>query len=84
MKSLSTQATDDLVRTYKYSISADVSGHIKPNTVEALHDAIKKIDPEARVKVIQTRIRAKLVIEKSGEMGSTTKLFEKLEKKLTG
>ncbi len=83
MKNLSTQATDDLVRRYKYSISSDVKGRIEADIIESIVNSVYAIDPNAIVKVIQTRIRAKIVIEKSGEIAQTSKLIQKIAKKLS-
>ncbi|OGK16991.1 hypothetical protein A2690_02355 [Candidatus Roizmanbacteria bacterium RIFCSPHIGHO2_01_FULL_39_12b] len=82
MQNLSTVATDDLVRKYKYSISFSKAPRVDQKTLEKISNGIKKIDTQSRIKVIQTRIKAKIVIERQGDTEETTKFIEKIAKKL--
>lgn len=80
IKNLSTQATDDLVRSYKYSMKSNIADKVTPLTMQKIREAMKKIDPLASIKLVQTRIRTKIVIERQGDMATTTGLIKKIAK----
>lgn len=82
IKNLSTAQTDDLVRSYKYSIGSEVGGRVSDEMIDKINQAVRKIDQKAVVRIIQTRIKAKIIIEKSGDMKSTSQLIEAISKLL--
>lgn len=80
-QNLSTSALEELVRSTLYNISSD-GEHISESTKSNFREALEKINPHLRVKIIQSRIRAKIVIEMDGGLKETSPILEKIASQL--
>lgn len=80
-QNFSTSALEEQVRSVLYNISSD-GEHIQDSTKSDLTMALEAIDPHLRVKVIQSRIRAKIIIEMDGGLTQSSPIIEKITSKL--
>lgn len=80
-QNFSTNALEEQVRSVLYNISSD-GEHIPLPIKNKLEHALEAIDPSVRVKVIQSRIRAKIIIEMDGGLKHTSPIIEKIVSKL--
>jgi len=80
-QNFSTSALEEQVRTVLYNISSD-GEHIGDSIKTDLRQAIENIDPHLRVKIIQSRIRAKIIIEMDGGLTQSSPIIEKITSKL--
>jgi ParB family chromosome partitioning protein len=68
--------TEEIVRDMLYQISTDDS-HISKDVIEKIKENFQKINPDLKVKVIQTRIRTKVILQLEGSTKKTN-LFLKV------
>ncbi len=80
-QNLTTNVLEEKVRERLYNIESD-GEHISERVKNSLVDSLHTIDPALKVKVIQSRIRAKVVIELSGGLKHSTLVLEKIAHKL--
>ena len=68
--------TEELIRDMLYSVATD-DGRVSKEIVDKIKDNFQKLSPDLNVKVIQTRIRTKVVLQLDGSTKKTN-LFLKL------
>jgi len=74
---LSTMQTEDLVRQHIYKIDPKgekLSTEVRQNII----DLFKKVDPYLEIEFIQTRVRAKIIIQVRGNLDKTTQVLKKI------
>ncbi len=69
--------TEELVREYLYQIKSD-GDYISPQDLEAIIQQIKLKNKYLSIKVIQTRIKAKVVLEIKGNLKKTSQTLRSL------
>lgn len=74
---LSTNKTEELVREKIYQIRSN-GKRAEPKIIENIKKKFKKIDKEVEVKIIQTRIKAKVILEIKGDLRKTSFFLEKI------
>jgi len=80
IKNLTVKETEEEVREILYQIKS------KGNYLKEKEELIKKFKEKfsrVDIKIIQTRVKGKIVIEVKGNLGKTTKTIKELIKKLT-
>lgn len=80
---LPTSKTEELVRDVLHNIKNE-GDRMTDKTQETLIHSLKKISPALEVKVIQTRIRAKVVLSVKGPFTKTTEVLNSLDKLFRG
>lgn len=74
---LSTMQTEDLVRQHIYKIDpkgAKLLNEERQNIITL----VNKIDPNLEVQIIQTRVRAKIILQVRGNLDKTTQVLKKI------
>lgn len=79
--SLTALQTDELVREVLYSVSAG-GEHVPAHELKQQIQRVKDAHKDIHVKVIQTRVKGKIVIEVKGGLQQTTPLIRKIIQKL--
>ncbi|MEK7495223.1 MAG: hypothetical protein AAB569_00780 [Patescibacteria group bacterium] len=69
--------TEGAVREYLYQIKS-VGKYIDKETTEKLTKKIKEKFPEIEIKIIQTRIKGKVVLEIKGDLEKTSKIIRRV------
>lgn len=82
-QSLTTNLLEEKVRERLYNITSE-GEHLSDDLKHSLRESLQVIDPKIVVKVIQSRIRAKVVIELPGGLTDTTRVLEKIIRTLQG
>ncbi len=82
---LSVQDTEERVREILYGIqSQGYKRYISPKRAEQIKDKIKKIFGEqVEIKIIQTRIRTKIILQLKGNLLESNKFLKEFEKLLS-
>ncbi len=81
-KNLTSAETEELIREIKFSIST-TNEHLSPEKIHELTKSIKKAFPEAKVKIIQTRVRGKFILEIEGDTKKTSTFIKEVSDKLS-
>ncbi len=76
-RNLSVLELEEEVRALLYGMATE-GVRAKPSTIEAIQRKFLAIDPSVKVKVIQTRIKSKVVVELAGNQSKTTTFLERL------
>jgi ParB family chromosome partitioning protein len=74
---LSTLELEERVREILHNIQTDgehIDAKLKEQIIARIHD----IDPDIQAKVIQTRIKAKIILELKGSLAQTSKILKKV------
>ena len=79
-KNLTIKQTEEEVRDVLYQTKTKGS-YLKNK--EELAERLKEKFPEAAVKIIQTRVRGKIIFEVKGDLGKSSKIIKKIVNKLT-
>lgn len=74
--------TENAVRDYLYQVKS-IGKYINKETVEKLKEKIMEKHPEVGVKIIQTRIKGKIVLEVKGDLKKSSEIIKLILKKLT-
>lgn len=69
--------TEDAVRDYLYQVKS-IGKYINKEIVEKLKEKIMEKHPEIDVKIIQTRIKGKIVLEIKGDLEKTSNIIKKI------
>lgn len=80
-QSLTTALLEDYVREKLYNIGT-FPDKIDNQTVDAIRNFFSTLDPDIHTKVIQTRLRAKIIVSFEGNTKVTTSLLNKLSSQL--
>lgn len=80
-KGLTALETDELVREVLYSVYSG-GEHIPPHELKGQIQRIKQKHADVHVKVTQTRVKGKIVIEVKGGLQDTTPVIRKIIQKL--
>ena len=80
-QNMSTSALEEHVRSVLYNVSSE-GRHVSDVTKNVLTTALQRLDGRLKVKIIQSRIRAKIVIEMPGGLVESSQVIEKLAEKL--
>lgn len=81
-QSISTSELEALVRKKLHGIATE-GDHVDNETLQSLENALKSFDPDAHVKIVQTRIKGKIIFEKKGTLTDTSEFITNLTKKLS-
>ncbi|MCX7996762.1 MAG: hypothetical protein N2691_03305 [Patescibacteria group bacterium] len=82
-ESLTALQTEELVREELYQTKTEGERYLPEEAARLERFLERAIDEKLRLKVIQTRIRAKFIIEVKGSLARTTPLLRKLQKLLS-
>lgn len=77
----SVKQTEEAVRDYLYQIKS-VGKYINPESSEKLINKIKEKYPEINLRIIQTRIKGKVIFEIKGGLENSTKAIKQILEKL--
>jgi len=80
-KSLTVIATEELVREYLYGIKTK-GNHLRLKAKEEMVKKFLEKHPEAKIKIIQTRIKGKIIIEIKGDLTKTSKAISDITSQL--
>ena len=80
-ENLTALQTDELVRQFLYSVSSD-GEYISAQEIEQYIGRIKKSHNDLHIKVTQTRVKGKILIEVKGGLERSTETIRKIIKKL--
>jgi len=78
-KNLTINETEDLVRQFLHQIK-NQGKYISDHEKQQLTDKIKNFGKNISIKIIQTRIKSKLIIEIRGNLKETTEVLRKIKK----
>jgi hypothetical protein len=78
-KNLDVAKTEDLVREIVYQIKNE-GDYLSLEEKEDLIKKIESLEENIDVKVIQTRVKAKLIIEIKGSLKKTSKILRKIKR----
>lgn len=81
-KSLSTAQTEELIRELKFDVTTNTTQLSKKEIQELIHE-VEKVFSGVSVKVIQSRIRGKIIFELKGDTKKTTEFINTVFEKLT-
>ena len=74
---LTTAQTEELVRTKKFGI--DTAGNrVDDTTTSQIKKQFRDLNRDTSVKVVQSRVKAKIIVEVKGDLNKTTEFLEKL------
>jgi len=76
-KNLTVAQTDELVREKLFQIKTN-GKRIDENTKRKIEEKYKKIDKNLQVKIVQTRVRAKVILTIRGGYKKTTEILKKI------
>jgi len=79
---LTIRDTEELIRDAIYGIETN-GNYIKDNDKEKLRKDLLKTFPETDVKILQTKIKGKIIIETTGSLDKTSRIIRELVKKLS-
>lgn len=79
-ENLSVLQTEELVREYKYHVKSRGS-HIPKEELVSFIERMKMKYPELTTKIIQTRIKGKLIFEVKGSLKESTEILRRIMKK---
>lgn len=80
-KNLNTTQTEELIRQIKHSVPT-TDNQLNAQQLVTISRAIKSSFPQAEVKIIQTRVKGKVVLELKGESQKTTDFLNEIADKL--
>ena len=81
-KALTTAQTQELIRELKFDITTQTTQLSKKDTTELLAE-IKKVYSGVQVKIIQSRIRGKIILELKGDTKKTTAFINDVVERIT-
>lgn len=81
-KNLTSAQAEELIREIKFSIST-TNDQIHPEKIHELEKRIKKAFPDVKIKIIQTRVRGKFILELEGDTTKTTTFIKEVSDKLS-
>ncbi len=73
--------TEEAVRDYLYQVKS-IGKYINKENIEKLTQKIKEKYPEVEIKIIQTRIKGKVILEIKGSLEESSKEIKKILEKL--
>lgn len=76
------QNTEELVRETLYEIHS-VGNRLKKEEINQVIEEIKKNNPDLDIKIIQTRIKGKIILEIKGSLENTSTVLKKILEKLS-
>jgi len=74
--------TENLVREALYNVKTQ-GDYLSKNKRNLLIDKFKSISQEFKIKIVQTRVKSKIIIEIKGSALKTTSLLKKLLKNIS-
>lgn len=74
--------TENAVRELLYQVKS-IGKYINKENIEKLTQKIKEEYPELNIKIIQTRIKGKVILEIKGDLEKSSKILKKILEKLT-
>ena len=80
-QSLTVIATEELVREYLYGIKTKGS-HLRQKTKEEMIKKFSEKYPDAKIKITQTRVMGKIIIEIKGDLTKTSKAISEITNQL--
>jgi ParB family chromosome partitioning protein len=75
--------TESAVREALYQVKS-IGKYINKENIEKLSQKIKEQFPEINIKIIQTRIKGKILIEVKGDLETSSKIIKQVMQKLSG
>lgn len=81
-KSLTSAQTEELIREIKFTVET-TDGMLTKEQKEAMLADIQDAFPDAELKIIQTRVKGKLVLELTGDTTQTTAFLREVKAKLS-
>ncbi len=81
-KALPTQLTEELVRTRLHGIKGK-GEYLSHDHIQEITEAIQSIHDDMHVKIVQTRLRAKVIIETKGNLEETSAVLNAIKKRVT-
>lgn len=81
-KNLTSAQTEELIREIKFSILTN-NEQLHPDKINELTKKINKAFPKVKVKIIQTRVKGKFVLELQGDTKLTTTFIKEVADKLS-
>lgn len=81
-KNLTTAQTEELIRELKYNVTTNAN-QLSKKQIQELTNEIDTVFLGVKVKIIQSRIRAKIVLELKGDTKKTTAFIQTVIEKLT-
>lgn len=79
----SVKQTEEAVRDYLYQIKS-IGKYINPESIALFEEKIKASYPEISVRIIQTRIKGKIILEVKGNLINSSKILRQIMEKLVG
>jgi ferritin-like protein len=80
-KSLTALQTDELIRGYLYKITS--GGEYIPEEEIAEHiSRVKKLHEDLHIRIVQTRVKGKILIEIKGGLEKSSEMIRKIIRKL--
>lgn len=73
--------TENAVRDYLYQVKS-IGKYINKEGIEKLTQKIKEKYPEVEIKIIQTRIKGRVILEVKGSLEKSSKLLKQILEKL--
>lgn len=80
-KNLTVFQTEELVREYLYGIKTKGS-HLRLKVKEEMLKKLSEKYPETKIKIIQTRVKGKIIIEIKGDLAKTSKIISAITNQL--
>jgi len=80
-RSLTVIQTEELVRDYLYGIKTK-GNHLRENVKEEIIKKFLEKYPDAKIKIVQTRVKGKIVIEIKGDLTTTSKAISDITNQL--
>ncbi|HRN70823.1 MAG TPA: ArsR family transcriptional regulator [Candidatus Woesebacteria bacterium] len=79
---LTSAQAEELVRAIKFSVST-THKQLHPNEIEKIVKEIQKIFPEMNIKIVQTKVKGKFVLELKGDTTKTSAFIKEVADKLS-
>ena len=80
-KSLTVSQTEELIREYLYGIKTKGS-HLRLKAKEEMIKKFLEKYPDAKIKIVQTRVKGKIIIEIKGDLSKTSKAISNITNQL--
>ena len=81
-KSLTTVQAEELIRQIKFTVST-TNEQLSKEKLEGLIAEIKKVFPQIQLKIVQTRIKGKIIMELKGPTGETSEFIKQISNRIT-
>lgn len=78
---LTTAQTEEEVRRLLYNIETK-GGRLDSSALDKLEDNLKDIDPDLNVKIVQTRVGARVMLKVKGDLDKSSSMLQKLSQRV--